>query len=111
MNNEEVIKYNFAEQYSKYPGGRYIRLGPASGEDFRDNVLREIFESPNKSIEIDATGVLTSFSPSFLDECFGQLAKEYGIEVFKKKLKLFSSDNPSLTEKMMYYVERALNVK
>jgi uncharacterized protein DUF4325 len=110
MNNEEIVKYNFSEQYNKYPG-RYIRLGPASGEDFRDNVLREIFESPNKSIEIDATGVVTSFSPSFLDECFGQLAKEYGIETFKKKIKFFSSDNPGLTEKMMYYVERAVYAK
>jgi len=111
MSNETTIKYNFAEQYSKYPGGRYIRLGLASGEDFRDNVLREVFDSPNKSIEIDASGVITSFSPSFLDECFGQLAKEYGIEVFEKKLKLFSSENPLLTEKMMYYVERAVNDK
>ena len=105
----EVIKYLFAKEYSKYPGGRFKKLGEFSGEDFRDEVLRDIFESDDKSIEIDATGVITSFTPSFLDECFGELAKEYGIEKFNQKVKLFSSDNPGLSEKMMYYVERAVN--
>lgn len=108
MSDQNSIKYNFSEQYSKFPGGRYIRLGPYSGEHFREDVLRKIFDTQDSSIEIDATGVATSFSPSFLDECFGQLAKEYGIEVFVKKVKLFSFDNPSLTEKMMYYVDRAV---
>lgn len=111
MSNESTIKYMFSDEYSKYPGGRFERLGPYSGEDFRDNVLRKIFETPGESIEIDATGVVTSFSPSFLDECFGQLAKEYGVEQFNAKVKLFSSDNPGLNEKMMYYVERAINAK
>jgi hypothetical protein len=111
MANTEVIKYKFIDEYSKYPGGRFIKLGPYSGEDFRENVLRKIFESPNQSIEINATGVITSFSPSFLDECFGQLAKEYGIEEFKKKVKLYSEDNPSLPDKMMAYVKRAVEKK
>jgi hypothetical protein len=110
MASEKVIKYNFSKKYSKYPGGRFERLGPYSGEDFRDRVLKKIFES-NSSIEIDATGVVTSFSPSFLDECFGSLAKEYGLEVFNKKIIFFSSDNPILTEKMMHYVERAIDAK
>jgi len=109
MSDIETVKYDFAKEYSPYPGGRFIRLGPFSGEDFRDNVLKTIFESSNKSIEIDASGVITSFSPSFLDECFGELAKEYGVEMFSKKLKISSSVNPELNKKMMYYVERAIN--
>lgn len=99
--------YQFADQYTKYPGGRFRKLGKYSGEDFRETVLRPIFEA-GKSIEIDATGVLTSFSPSFLDECFGQLAVEYGLEQFNKTIKLYSSDNPSLKDKMLFYVEKAL---
>lgn len=110
MTNNKIVIYNFSEEYSKYPGGRFERLGPFSGEDFRDKVLRTIFET-DKSIEIDATGVVTSFSPSFLDECFGSLAKEYGLDIFNKRVKLFSSDNPALTEKMMHYVERAVHAK
>lgn len=110
MNENDIIKYNFATQYSKYPGGRFERLGPFSGEDFREKVLRDIFVS-GKSIEIDATGVVTSFSPSFLDEAFGALAKEFGLQKFVATVKLYSNDNPSLSEKMMYYVERAANAK
>lgn len=110
MSDIDMVKYIFIKEYTKYPGGRFVRLGPYSGEDFREKVLREIFKS-GKSIEIDATGVVTSFSPSFLDEAFGTLAKEYGFEKFKTTVRLFSDDNPSLTEKMMYYVERAVNAK
>lgn len=108
MSSDNIVKYKFIEQYTKFPGGRFERLGPYSGENFRETVLRNIFES-GKSIEIDATGVVTSFSPSFLDEAFGTLAKEYGLAKFKETVKLFSNDNPGLTEKMMYYVERAVN--
>jgi len=108
--DDNVIKYKFATDYSKYPGGRFERLGPYSGEDFREKVLREVFES-DQSIEIDATGVVTSFSPSFLDECFGSLAKEFGLETFNKKIKFFSADNPALNEKMMHYVKRAIDAK
>lgn len=110
MSGPSIVKYKFTEKYTKFPGGRFDRLGPYSGEDFREKVLRDFFKS-GKSIEIDATGVVTSFSPSFLDEAFGALAKEYGLEKFKNTVSLFSEDNPSLTEKMMYYVERAVNAK
>jgi len=106
----EVINYKFAEQYTKYPGGRYRKLGEYSGEDFRETVLRPIFKSDRK-IVIDATGVVTSFSPSFLDEAFGELAKEYGIDVFLQKIDFFANDNPNLKDKMMYYVKKAVNAK
>jgi len=110
MNVSEPIKYNFSEEYTKYPGGRFERLGPFSGEDFRENVLRDYFNSGTK-IKIDATGIVTSFSPSFLDEAFGQLAREYGLQKFVETVELFSSDNPGLKEKMMYYVERAISAQ
>jgi len=71
----KTINYKFAEEYTPYPGGRFIRLGDFSGEDFREKVLIPVFENNNKII-IDATGVKTSFSPSFLDEAFGEVAKK-----------------------------------
>ncbi len=110
MSDSNIVKYEFIDKYTKFPGGRFERLGPYSGENFREKVLREIFKS-GKSIKIDATGVVTSFSPSFLDEAFGTLAKEYGLEKFTNTVSLLSDDNPSLSDKMMYYVKRAINVK
>jgi len=102
----QTINYNFAQEYSEYPGGRFIRLGDFSGEDFREKVLRRVFED-NDKIVIDASEIKTSFTPSFLDEAFGALAKEFGLEKFNKTVDLFSNTNPKLKEKMMYYVERA----
>lgn len=103
----KVIKFNFIEEYSPYPGGRYIRLGEFSGEDFRETVLREVFKNNDKII-INASGIKTSFTPSFLDEAFGELADEYKLEKFNETIELFSDTNPNLKDKMMYYVNRAL---
>ena len=97
---DKVIQYKFVEEYSAYPTGR---TGEYSGKDFRERVLRDVFVA-NKKINIDATGVATSFSPSFLDEAFGSLAKEYGLEYFNSTVTLFANDNPDLNEKMMFYV-------
>ena len=102
------IEYKFAEKYSPYPGGRFIRLGDFSGEDFREKVLIPVFENNDKII-IDATGVKTSFSPSFLDEAFGEVAKIYGLEKFNETVDFFSNDNEALKDKMMYYVKRVVN--
>ncbi len=101
--------YNFVKEFTKYPGPRFIRLGKHSGEEFRENILRPILESDN-SIDIDATGVL-SFGPSFLDEAFSPLASEYGIELFKSKIKFHSDDDKMLYQKMISYVERYLEKK
>ena len=105
VNMSVVVQYKFVEQYSAYPGGRFIKLGKYSGEDFRETVLRDIFVS-NKKINIDATGIATSFSPSFLDEAFRPLAEEYGLAKFNNTVKFFATDNPSLNEKMMFYVTK-----
>ena len=101
-----MIKYNFIENFTKYPGPRFIKLGKYSGEKFREEVLRPIFEK-DEQIDIDGTGVL-GFGPSFLDEAFSPLAKEYGIDVFKEKIILHSDNDKNLYEKMMSYVIRYL---
>lgn len=100
-------EYKFATRFTKYPGPRFIRLGKKSGEEFRETVLRPVFEK-NDTINIDATGVL-GFAPSFLDEAFSPLAEEYGLEKFKKTIKFHANDDDKLYEKMMSYVSRYLN--
>lgn len=107
MEDNNMKNYKFATEFTKYPGPRFIRLGKKSGEEFRETVLRPIFEE-NNIIDIDATGVL-GFSPSFLDEAFSPLAEEFGIETFKKTIKFHSDDDNKLFDKMMAYVIRYLN--
>ena len=38
-----MIKINIAEEYSEIPGGRYIKEGNYSGEDFREKILTPKF--------------------------------------------------------------------
>ena len=38
--NEKIIKYDFAKEFFKIPGPRFKSLGDASGEEFRDKVVR-----------------------------------------------------------------------
>ncbi len=101
-----MIKYNFIKEFTKYPGPRFIRLGKYSGEQFREDVLRPVFENDER-IDIDATGVL-GFGPSFLDEAFSPLAEEYKLDVFKEKILFHSDNDKNLYEKMMSYVIRYL---
>jgi len=80
------IKYNFAKEFTKYPGGRYKKLGDFSGEEFREKVLEPLFQKDDTILELDTSGVIGSFSPSFLDEAFGAIARKYGVDAFKKKI-------------------------
>jgi hypothetical protein len=100
------IRYDFAKEYSPYPGGRFIKLGDFSGEEFREKVLVPVFEAGDR-IVIDASGVKTSFSPSFLDEAFGEVAKRYTLKKFFETVKVFSTENELLEEKVKHYAEGA----
>jgi hypothetical protein len=95
-----IIHYNFAEQFTKYPGGRYKILGDFSGEEFREKVLEKIFKNDD-IIKLDTSGVVGSFSPSFLDEAFGEIARKYGVKKFKEKIKFLDK---KLEEKVEDYV-------
>lgn len=79
----EVIHYNFAEQFSKNPGLRFRRLSDFSGEQFREEVLEPCFENHSKII-INVNGVESSLGASFLSEAFGNLAVKYGKKMFDK---------------------------
>ena len=97
-----IIKYNFAKEFTKYPGGRYKRLGDFSGEEFRELVLEPLFKNNDSILELDTNGVVGSFSPSFLDEAFGATARKYGINQFKEKVKFLDK---KLGEKVEEYLD------
>jgi len=77
----EVIHYNFAEQFSKNPGLRFRKLSDFSGEQFREEVLDPCFNNDTK-IVIDVNGIESALGASFLSEAFGNLAVKYGKEKF-----------------------------
>ncbi|MCG3653330.1 STAS-like domain-containing protein [Aliarcobacter butzleri] len=106
---KERIEYNFATQYSEYPGPRDESIGPFSGERFRIEVLEKLYEN-EQPILLDIEDVQISFGPSFLSEAFGLFAKKYGIDTFNEfiQVKENSEKAKRFKEKMMEYVKREI---
>lgn len=77
----EKFNINIAKDYSRVLGGRYIKHGDFSGEDFYEKILQKKFIEAQKEneklyIELDGT---KGYPSSFLDQSFGVLARIYGI--------------------------------
>jgi hypothetical protein len=71
MNDLEI---NVGRDYSRTPGGRYIRHGAFSGEDFRDNKLVPALKNHDHvTVILDGTA---GYAGSFLEEAFGGLIRE-----------------------------------
>jgi hypothetical protein len=66
----ETIKV--ASDFSDTPGGRYKRLGPASGEEFRDRLVKVLEAGNDLTIIVDG---VEGYGSSFLEEAFGGLVR------------------------------------
>src|SRR5438874_146411 len=82
---------NFVQDFTRFPGGRLIEYGKYSGEEFREKFLKPALENYDQVV-VDMNGAI-GFPASFLDEAFGVLAGQIGIETIKKKLKIILDDN------------------
>lgn len=94
---------NVARDFSKYPAGRYLEDGPASGQLFRDKFLiPALKESKIIRIELDGT---RGYGSSFLEEAFGGAVREnFSPEIVKQTFTLISDDQ-SLVEEIRDYIE------
>ena len=106
---KEIIIYDFAKEYSEYPGPRDESIGEFSGEKFRMEVLEKLYKD-KQPIKLDVNGVQISFGPSFLSEAFGLFAKDIGLEEFNKFIEVIEDTEKSkrFKEKMMEYVMREI---
>ncbi len=88
----EVKKISIADDFSRYPAGRYRADGDASGTAFREGFLVPALQKFNK-VEVIFDGVAGCGS-SFLDEAFGGLVRENNMEkdFIKQHLSLSTSD-------------------
>ncbi len=82
-------------EFSKFPGGRFKKYGPHSGQEFRETVLIPTINKlkEGEKLVIDLSDVY-SFAPSFLDEAFCEAIREktMSYEEFNKKVH-FKSDS------------------
>ncbi len=84
----EEYKIEIAKEFSDKLGGRWKKLGPFSGEDFYEKHLKQKFENAFKEGEklhvyLDGT---KGYGSSFLDQSFGELVREFGVNEVSKTL-------------------------
>ena len=100
-----VLKILECKQDYKYQGPRYIKLGPESGEEFRDDYLIPWMEE-NKNeddLKIDFAGTIV-YTPSFLEEAFGGAIRKGYDKV--KSLKFINIPNEQW-KKINEYISKA----
>lgn len=106
-----MLKFDFAKEFAKIPGPREENIGPNSGEKFRILYLEKWF-SENQQVEIDASGTIMAFGPSFLSEAFGKMAKKEGKEKFFNIIHIKNDQhrrNLKLKEAIIKHVDIALS--
>lgn len=77
-------------------GLRHFKTSDNSGEEFYHKYLNEYFASSYKSGEkllVDLDGV-RGYSPSFIDEAFGNLIFDFSLKVVSKLLEIKSDNFP-----------------
>lgn len=97
---------NVANEFTRFPSGRFKRNGSTSGEAFREDFLVPKLKSGETlTIELDGT---IGYGSSFLEEAFGGLVRSLNLsaEDLKSKIK-FVSEDPALLEEIASYIEDA----
>lgn len=99
----------FVKNFSTTPGARYRKLGKASGEEFRDDVLVPAIENnPNLIVNLDG---VRGYGSSFLDEAFAGLVrlKMFSTDVIEKVVSNIQTENPYWKQEIQTYVDEAIN--
>lgn len=96
-------------EFSEFPGPRYERLGPNSGEKFRELVLLPALLAEHQEdviVNLDGTA---GYGSSFLEEAFGGLIRR-GVS-YETAIKLcnniISKEDESLKEEIRIYINEA----
>ncbi len=105
-----MIKINIAKDFTQFPGPRYKNQGPGSGQEFRENHLEPAFLKARETsgqVTIELDGLKYSYPTSFLEEAFGGLARQYGIDEVERILRFVSANEPLLDTECRHYIKHA----
>ena len=75
----EKYTINIASDFSPKLGGRWIKYGPYSGEQFLNDILEKKYleaKENNEQLHIYMDGA-SPYASSFLDQSFGELGRRY----------------------------------
>jgi hypothetical protein len=93
---EEQKNLILISEYSQSPGPRYCRQGDDSGEDFYHKVLNEKFKETleqGSELVVNLDGP-DGYASSFLDEAFGNLVFDFGLDNVRHRVKIISNEEP-----------------
>ena len=86
-----------ADDFSKFPAGRFREDGEASGAAFRDDLLAAALQDAEE-VEVVFDGV-AGFGSSFLEEAFGGLVRECHLDrTFLDEHLHLRADDPDLVD-------------
>lgn len=103
------IYISIVKDYTDTPGGRYIKDGKYSGEDFRTSLLLPKYNeaiNSNVKLVINMDGCF-GFPSSFIEEAFGGLARELRNKSILDNIDIISNDQPSLANDITKIVEES----
>ena len=102
-----AIMIKVATDFSETPGARFATQGNFTGQEFRRTILIPAVteaKQTGEKIIIDLDGTY-GYPPSFLEEAFGGLAREFPDEDFSNMFEFITFDEPSLAEKIVKYIK------
>jgi hypothetical protein len=106
---EKTIYLNVANDFSRTPGPRFHTEGKYSGEEFREKILKRLFQqaiSDGATLHIDLDGGY-GYATSFLEEAFGGLAREFPADQVLRTLSFKSEEEPYLVGDIQGFIRKA----
>lgn len=103
-----MVVINIAQEYSKTPGGRFIKEGCYSGEDFREKMLIPKYElayNQNEHLRVILDGGY-GYGSSFLEEAFGGLVRK-NKDIDISIIEIISDEEPQLVLDVKKYMTDA----
>lgn len=100
---------HIATEFGTTPGPRHKSEGEYSGEEFRDEILTPRFKEAldNQDILLVDLDSTEGYATSFLEEAFGGLARELGVEECLSTLQFKSEEEPYLIAEVESYIRQA----
>ena len=104
-----MLKIKISNDFSETPGGRYKTEGKYSGEEFRDTLLKKMYDdavSKNEILRIDFDDCY-GIGTSFLEEAFGGLVRKYHLREILKHIELVANDDETILINVPKYIRAA----
>lgn len=106
-----MVIVNIANDFTRYPSGRFKKNGNTSGEAFREQFLEGPLSRGEKIlVEFDGT---IGYGSSFLEEAFGGLVRKLRLpkSTLFDNLQLKSTDISIVTEVKQYIDDAYISLK